>query len=140
MGEKPALFDPITERDMYTATAYLIAITPDLQRSTKTKVAQQIAKQNTISRATAMIAAPGVVAPAGDVAPTVDLVKAKKTYEDVCSQCHELSEIVKAPPKTTAESRAMIQRMIKDNDAELKPDQIELVAAWLDAEYVEKRK
>ncbi len=139
MGEKPALFDPITERDMYTATAYLIAITPDLQRSTKTKVAQQIAKQNTISRATAMIAAPGV-APAGDGAPTVDLVKAKKTYEDVCSQCHELSEIVKAPPKTTVESRAMIQRMIKDNDAELKPDQVELVAAWLEAEYVAKKK
>jgi cytochrome c5 len=148
MGEKPALFDPITEREMYDVTAYLIAITPDLQKSTKQKYQQQVARDTMVSKAEAVIATPGATvtepgAGSGSepaVAKPIDLPKAKKTYEEVCSQCHELGEITKAPPKTTADSRAMIQRMIKDNEAELTAEQIELVAAWLDAEFVAKKK
>jgi len=34
----------------------------------------------------------------------------------------------------------MIQRMIKDNEAELTAEQIEIVSAWLDAEYVAKKR
>jgi mono/diheme cytochrome c family protein len=73
-------------------------------------------------------------------AKKIDLAVAKKTYEETCSQCHGLEEITKAPPKTAEESRGMIQRMIKDNEAELTADQIELVTAWLQAEFVEKQK
>ena len=35
MAEKPALFAPISERDQWRVSAYLIAITPDLQKSAK---------------------------------------------------------------------------------------------------------
>jgi mono/diheme cytochrome c family protein len=143
MGEKPALFDPITEREMYDVTAYLIAITPDLQKSAKQKAQQQLARersiQTTLSKAASVIGAPGTTTT--DAPPkAIDLAKAKATYEEVCSQCHELAEITKAPPKTAAESRAMIERMIKGNEAELTADQIELVAAWLDAEFVTKKR
>jgi mono/diheme cytochrome c family protein len=149
MSEKPALFEPITDREMFDVTAYLIAITPDLQRSSKQKYQAQVARDTAITKATAIIAAPGpatdVGAGSGSAAPSapakaVDLKKAKKVYEDVCSQCHDLGEITKAPPKTASDSRAMIQRMIKDNEAQLTADQIELVAAWLDAEFVAKKK
>ena len=136
MTEKPALFEPITEREMYDVTAYLIAITPELQRSTKQKREQQVARNTAMSNAAAVIGAPGAgVAPESK---PVDLAAAKKTYEAACSQCHELTEISKQPPKTAKASRAMIQRMIHDNEAELTTDQIEAVAAWLDAEYVSK--
>ncbi len=141
MSEKPALFDPISEREMYEVTAYLIAITPDLQRSTKHKVAQAAARETMVSNAASVIAARPINTPAGAAEPpTVDLPKAKKTYEEVCSQCHELTEITKAPPKSATETRAMIERMIKANEAELSADQIELVAAWLDAEFVAKKR
>jgi len=146
MSEKPALFDPITERDMYDVTAYLIAITPDLQKSSKQKYQAQVARETMVSNAASVIASPGTPEPGGGsaVAPPpakpIDLAKAKQTYEEVCSQCHDLGEITKAPPKTAADSRAMIQRMIKDNEAEMTGGQIELVAAWLDAEFVAKRK
>jgi mono/diheme cytochrome c family protein len=131
MGEKPALFEPITEREQYDVTAYLIAITPDLQKSSKQKYQAQKERE----KATA-------VEPVAEPPPAkqVDLKKAKKVYEDVCSQCHDLGEITKAPPKSAAESRAMIQRMIKENEAQMTKDQIELVAAWLDAEFVAKKK
>ncbi len=125
MGEKPALFEPISERDMYDVTAYLIAITPDLQRSTKQKHQQQVARD------TASVAQPRKQA--------IDLVAAKKVYEEQCSQCHELTEIVNNPPKTAEQTREMIQRMIKENEAELTAEHIEQVAAFLDAEFVAKR-
>lgn len=35
MAEKPALFEPISEREQWQVTAYLVAITPDLKRSIK---------------------------------------------------------------------------------------------------------
>jgi mono/diheme cytochrome c family protein len=144
MSEKPALFDPLGEREMFDVTAYLIAITPDLQRSTKQKREQQLARDAEMSKAAAAMAVPGAGdAPATDATapePKIDLAAAKKTYEEVCSQCHDLDEITTAPPTTMEESRAMIQRMIKDNEAELTAGQIEQVAAWLDAEFVAKRK
>ncbi|MBA2544109.1 MAG: cytochrome c [Deltaproteobacteria bacterium] len=147
MSDKPALFDPITERETYDVTAYLIAITPDLQKSTKQKNQQQVARDIAVSTAAIVIASPGTTPEpgVGSAEPTkpatpVDLAKAKKTYEEVCAQCHDLEEVTKAPPKTAADSRMMIQRMIKDNEAELTADQIELVAAWLDTEFVVKRK
>jgi mono/diheme cytochrome c family protein len=132
MSEKPALFDPISEREMFDVTAYLIAITPDLQKSSKQKRGQQVARDAAISKAAdATGAAP---------AQQIDLAVARKTYEDACSQCHELEDINKAPPKTAEESRAMIQRMIKENEAELTAAQIELIAAWLDAAFVAQQK
>ena len=141
MSDKPALFDPISERQMYEVTAYLIAITPDLQKSSKQKYQQQVAREAMLTEASAVIAAP--VAPvANEPTPkpvAVDLALAKKTYEDVCSQCHDLDEVAKAPPRTMQASRDMIQRMIKDNEADLTAQQLELVAAWLDAEFVTKR-
>ncbi len=130
MSDKPALFDPLTERQMYDVTAYLVAITPDLQKSSKQKREQQIARAAEMSKAAA--------APPPEP-QQIDLAAAKKTYEEVCSQCHDLDEITKAPPRTAEESRAMIQRMIKENEAELTAAQIEQVAAWLDAEFVAKQ-
>ena len=158
MAEKPALFAPMTQTEMFEVTAYLIAITPDLQKATKAKREQEVARDEAMDEAMAEETAaaappaptpppvgPGSAAPtpptpppAKPAAPAVDLVKAKKVYEEVCSQCHDLSDVDAAPPKTAAESREMIQRMIKENDAEISKDQIKLIAAWLDAHFVKK--
>lgn len=79
---------------------------------------------------------PAIVAP---VAAAIDLKKAKATYEAVCTQCHELSDIENAPPTTAQDTRDMIERMIRENEAELTVEEITLCAAWLDATYVTKK-
>lgn len=149
MAEKPALFAPLTDREMFEVTAYLVAITPDLQRSSKRRHQEELAREAAVEQAfpkEAVVEAPAVTAevvPAKavtPVAPAIDLKRAKATYEKVCSQCHELSDIEAAPPKSAQETRDMIERMIKENEAELTPAQITLCAAWLDATYVSKKK
>lgn len=136
MAEKPALFAPLSEDDMFDVTAYLIAITPDLQRAKKQKYQQELARDTAVA---ATLGEQGSLGNDSVAAPKQpDLTKAKATYEEVCSQCHELSDVDAAPPRTADDVRAMIQRMIEDNDAELTTDQIADVAAWLDAAYVNK--
>jgi mono/diheme cytochrome c family protein len=150
MSEKPALFAPMTEQEMFEVTAYLVAITPDLQKATKQKREEEIARdeamdeamQEEVAAAQPAPPAPATPAPAPPAPtaakPSVDMAKAKRVYEDVCAQCHDLSDVDAAPPKTAAQSRAMITRMIKENDAEISKEQIKLIAAWLDAHFVNK--
>ena len=157
MAEKPALFAPMTETEMYEVTAYLVAITPDLQRATKQKREQQVARDEAMEEAMEEMQPAPVPPPPGDgsgsaappeptpapapikpAKPAVDLAKAKKVYEEICAQCHDLSDVDAAPPKTAKESREMIQRMIVENDAEISKQDIVLIAAWLDAHFVKK--
>ncbi len=44
MAEKPALFTAMSDRELLEVTAYLIAITPDLQRSAKARRDQDLAR------------------------------------------------------------------------------------------------
>jgi mono/diheme cytochrome c family protein len=169
MGEKPALFAPVSPREQYDVTAYLIAITPDLQKSTKKKREDAVARADAMSKAMADVVAtpeatvppaatapaptpavtapvpptPAVTAPVPPPAPpkpkpAIDLAKAKTTYMKVCSQCHELTDVDGKPPSSATDAMALVQRMVKDNDAKLSADQIKQVTAYLTAHFVDK--
>jgi cytochrome c5 len=71
--------------------------------------------------------------------PAIDLSKAKMTYEETCSQCHELTDVDGAPPMSVDETTAIIRRMIDENEAELSKEQIELCQTYLVAHFVDKR-
>lgn len=144
MSEKPALFASLTRDEMLEVTAYLIAITPDLQRSSKENRLRDLARDAALAEDTTVAPLVGSAPPETSTKPEppkqnpIDLAKAKKTYEAICSQCHELAEVDAAPPRSPAESRAMLQRMIKENDAEISREQFKLIAGWLDAHFVAK--
>jgi mono/diheme cytochrome c family protein len=137
MAEKPALFAPISERDQWNVTAYLIAITPDLQKASKKVHDNTMARTNAIETSMkAIVAAPAATIPAGATAP--DLGTAKAVFAKVCSQCHDTTDVDKSPPTTAAEAMALVQRMVKDNDAKLSAGEIESVTAYITAHYVAK--
>ncbi len=129
MMEKPALFAPMTDRESYEVTAYLIAITPDLQRASKLRHQRALARTDAVTRAVDDKPASGGVPP--------DLGLARSAYERVCSQCHELEEVDKAPPTSRAGAREMVQRMIMTNEAEISSADIGLITDWLTAHFVE---
>ena len=123
-------------------TAYLIAITPDLQKSRRQRRDEEMARAESMKQAEmAMAAVPpatmAIALPA--TVPMIDLKKAKMTYEETCSQCHELSDVDGAPPTSPDDSTAIIRRMITENDAELSKDQIEECRAYLVAHFVDKK-
>ncbi len=143
MAEKPALFSPISEKSQWHVTAYLVAITPDLQKSAK-KLREEKQLKKQLMKASAEVgmdemmepgdAEPGDTKPA---APSFDPKKAKETFEEVCSECHELEDIDAEPPKTAEDIDPIIERMI-ENDLEIEPDNLEIVKWYLLKHYVEK--
>ncbi len=151
MADKPALFAPMSQRDLYDVTAYLVAITPDLQKSRKKQREIQLSRAD--ARAEEPVDEPPAAGsgsnrvvvepekPAVVVAKPkqpIDMARARATYATVCSQCHDLSDIDAKPPKTSADVRALIRRMIDENEATLTSDQVAQCSAYLTAHFVAK--
>ena len=127
MAEKPALFAPISERDQWRVSVYLIAITPDLQKSAKSQ--RQAEEQ---SHSQAMTAG----SPAGlKIEPRIDAVAARTIYQKVCSQCHATSEVDKSPPKSVADISVLLQRM-SNNGMRASPQEIRFIQFYLTKTYL----
>ncbi|MCW3098023.1 MAG: hypothetical protein JWL77_3641 [Chthonomonadaceae bacterium] len=126
MAEKPALFAPLTEREQRFVSAYLIGITPDLQKSVKSQLQQAQAQQQT-QRATAQS---GTNA-ASQVAPAL----AQATFHRLCSQCHAVSDVDKSPPRTEAEAQSLLQRM-SGNGMKATPTEIQALRAYMTQTYI----
>jgi mono/diheme cytochrome c family protein len=149
MGEKPALFDPIESEDQWYVTAYLVGITPPLQRAQKRLRAEEEQRQKALQAAKLEPQTPppptdgdaGVPpAPTKPALPPVDPAKAKATFERVCSGCHDASDVDDDPPRTMAAVSKLVQRMIEENEMEATKDEIRLIEAYLNAQYVQTKK
>ncbi len=126
MGEKPALSKPLEEKDLWAVSAYLIAISPDLQASAAKKRQQEVeAKKAKAAGLAALDADAGAPTAGGDAKPLL----AKH-----CTQCHELTELDKKPPKTKKDVDSLMSRMI-DNGLEAPDGDLKAISAYLTATY-----
>jgi mono/diheme cytochrome c family protein len=166
MGDKPTLYVTLDDRELEEAAAYLIAITPDLQRAAKRKRALveereaglgDVVDAGVTAAPDAALVAPidagasdvastaprdaGIATDAGTPAatapPRIDPARARATFETKCSQCHEISDIDGTPPTSDAGARALVRRMI-GNGLKITARERELIVWWLDAHYVRK--
>lgn len=158
MAEKPSLFGTITDDDQARVTAYLIAITPDLQRSAKQRRSDAMPTDGDDDDAAATVdagvsepsppldASVAVDAPSAmgnlDAAvpsakPPIEPAQAKTTFLRKCSGCHETSDVDASPPTTSAQSRRLIRRML-ENGLKASRRELELITWWLDTHYVRK--
>lgn len=131
MADRSLLWNPIDETDQWAVSTYLIAITPDLQRSAKQKRTEEVA----IQQVQVAIQAPPA-APASEA--TIDLADAQQAFEDACSQCHESGDVEFAPPESEEDARALVTRMVVDNGLEETEENLEKVIFYLTATYVDK--
>ncbi|MCA9718855.1 MAG: hypothetical protein H6713_11300 [Myxococcales bacterium] len=127
MAQKPSFTEPLTEPERWTSAVYLIAISPELQRSVKEKREQELAREKTEEAMLATVAET-TAAPA---AKEFDEPAAKKAYEVTCSECHELSDVDAAPPTTPKEVDALIQRMILENEMKADKDTLAMVQWYM---------
>lgn len=135
MKDKPDPFssEPLTDEEAPFVTAYLIAITPDIQASRKSKAKQerqQAEVQEKTMEAMAKIAA-------ADTGVEVDEAKAKEILQNRCTDCHELDEVENYGGGDLAAWNEMIARMI-DEGAEVPEDEGAVLAAYLAKTYPKK--
>ena len=161
MAIKPMIGEPITLEDQWTVSAYLIAITPELQVSAKEQRKQrmQVSQART---ALAVLTNPDEVADEVIVNPDEVIVNpddvivnpdgveetsetlvedaydpeaARELFEITCSLCHDLSDVDNVPPTSEEETTELIARMI-DNGLFLEEEDIKIIARYLNETYV----
>jgi len=130
MAER-SVFEPISDTEQWYATAYLVAISPDLQKSVSLKRQQERAHVPP-----ERIRKPAAPANAPRAAPTdtFDLRKAQAAYESTCNGCHSLSNVEQAPPTSGAAARELVARMV-DNGLSADQATLEQVVAYLTRKY-----
>ncbi len=135
MAIKPIIGMPIDEEDQWTVSTYLIAITPDLQISAKRQRQRQLEVSRTqTALQTAFTTSTSEASGETSYSPEA----AEELFSEVCSQCHELSEVDNAPPTSEEETQDLIVRMI-ENGLYIEKDDIEIIARYLNETYVGER-
>lgn len=130
MAIKPVIGEPITEKEEWSVSAYLIAITPDI----KTSVKQQREEMLRTSEAKAAVEIASATMNAEPISvtttPTYDAEEAKALFEDKCSQCHPFEDVIDYPPTSKEETVEIINRMI-DIGLYLEEEEFELITRYI---------
>jgi len=129
MAER-SVFEPISEKEQWYATAYLVAISPDLQQSVRLKRKQELAQlpASAVPKPVVKTTTPTLGQDAFDIA------KAKAVFESTCNGCHSLNSVDQAPPVTEAAARDLVARMV-DNGLSLEQARSEQIVGYLTRTY-----
>ena len=126
MLTKPTLGERLYDHEIPPVTAYLVAITPDLQESVKLKKTREKKKEAEQEK----LDDSDVVAVTDNQA---ELAAGKELLESKCTDCHEMEE-VDAHGNDNAEGwKKVVDEMITEYDAELTADEARLLVAHLAA-------
>ena len=108
MANRSTILNPITQEDQWYVTAYLIAVSPTLQKTLRQR--RQMAMKSVESQKSMMSATK--IAEDAEQDSAYDATKARIVFEETCSQCHSFTQVVNAPPKSKGEAIALVQRMV----------------------------
>jgi mono/diheme cytochrome c family protein len=130
MIEKPAVFGERLEiEDIAFVTAYLVAITPEIQESAKQKREHS---RMVLARTDAMVAA--VHDADTTAAPPVDMVQAEALFQKKCIDCHEIDETEQHGGDDVAGWRSVVAAMVEEG-TELTDEEANVITQYLAVKY-----
>ncbi len=132
MADRTTLLNPIGQTEQWQVTAYLIAISPELQRSAQQMRAQQEAGEQSRQAAETVAAAKAEI-------PPYDPQLAKRLFETKCSQCHRTTLVESSPPGSAEDARSLITRMVGEGLSATE-DELAQIVQYLVAVHVEQTK
>ena len=136
MAIKPMIGEPIHQEEEWSVSAYLIAITPDIQVSVRQQRQEQMrADEARIAAEVATVAMETETVPEA-VMEAYDEVEARELFEDRSSQCHPFTDVEDYPPRSEEETTELITRMI-DIGLYLEEDEIEVIARYINENYLD---
>ncbi len=127
MANRSTVLDRISEEEQLRVTAYLIAISPTLQRSTQMRRRQDMASAETQQ---ALMASSAM----GEAPQTLDLAAATATFESRCSQCHSAVLVQANPPRSAEAATTLVARMVR-NGLQASEAELSQIIAYLEATY-----
>jgi cytochrome c5 len=130
MAERTTFLAPIDEDQQWQVTAYLVALSPQLQQS-----AQRLRDQAQ-QRDGAKQAAESLAAKPADAA-TYDAALAKQLFETRCSESHATDEVDKTPPDSENAARDLVTRMVQEG-LTANAEELAQIVRYLTEAYVKK--
>ena len=107
MVDRTMFDDRLSEDEQWQVTAYLIALSPQLQKSTQQFREQQDRRQDSKEAAQAVATGPSH-------ADAYEPKAAKALFESKCAQCHPLSLVSLAKPDSKEKAHELVQRMVNE--------------------------
>jgi len=132
MADRTAFFNPLDDNEQWQVTAYLVALSPQLQQSAQRMRDQQASREETKQAAAIMTAA-------REESSTYNAVQAKRLFETKCSECHKTTLVEKKPPSSEAAARELVARMVEEG-LTAKEDELSQIARYLAETYAKKSK
>jgi rubredoxin/mono/diheme cytochrome c family protein len=130
MADRTTLFNPLDDERQWQVTAYLVALSPQLQESAQRLRDQQASREETKQAAATMTGK-------REEPSAYDAAQAKRLFETKCSECHKTTLVEKQPPKSEAEARALVARMVEEG-LTAKEDELALIARYLADTYAKR--
>jgi hypothetical protein len=132
MADRTTILDPLEENEQLQVTAYLVALSPDLQKSARQLRKEQDRRdQSRQAAATVTTKEPAVI--------TYDEASARQLFERKCSQCHEATLVDDSPPGSAGEARELVAWMV-DEGLEATEEELALIIRFLTESYVRQTK
>ena len=107
MADRAELLQPLSEEEQWKVTAYLVALSPQLQRST-----QQLRDSRQRQDEARQTAAEVAKGPGQEV--SYDPAAAQTLFEAKCSQCHKTKLVDMVTLKSEDDSRELVGRMVDE--------------------------
>ncbi len=130
MSER-SVAQPIFEEEQWWVTAYLIALSPELQKGYRAKKESEaflsVKKIESITDS-------GEKTSSEEIFTTFDLNESRILFEIRCSACHFLSNIENNPPKTDEEVNSLLSRMVS-NGLNISESELAQIVYYLSETY-----
>jgi mono/diheme cytochrome c family protein len=127
MSERSSVVQPISRPEQQYVTAYLVAISPDLQQG----VSSQRAQEQSHAQAKEIA---NNIRTAGTPIEEFNLDDARKVFEVSCMQCHETSLVERHPPRTAKQAEDLVNRMV-DNGLDAPDADLRKIVFYLKTTY-----
>ena len=136
MADRSTIFNPIAEPEQWAVTAYLIAISPELQQSVRQRREQERSTEESkqiLQSAARLSELPGDAAERA--AATYDPLAAKQLFETQCMQCHGPPDFERSPVGSVEEVRELVARMV-ENGLDVSQEELAQIIRYITENYV----
>jgi len=132
MADRTTLLNPLDENQQWQVTAYLVALSPQLQQSVQ-RMCDQQGRRDETQQAAATITSGRVESSA------YDAVLARQLFQTKCSQCHRTTVVEKKPPSSEEAARTLVTRMV-ENGLTAKEDELAQIVRYVTETFAKKSK
>ncbi len=127
MADRTTMLNPLEEDEQWLVTAYLVAISPQLQQSAK------LLHDQRERQAKSQQAAEAIVTHEAD-AVAYDPAAAEQLFQSKCSQCHAADDVSRSPPGSEDEARELVAWMV-DEGLEATEQELSQIVQYLTKTY-----